>query len=130
MIYEITNQPKNLSTCLLDRALCFALDYLDLDVDLIIEFIPMKDHQTGLCDYDPEEITISIAKKLSAKDSIRTLFHELVHVKQYVDGRLEVGSPQRWLGTIVDTEYRDLPWELEAFDLETKLMVDFWPESV
>lgn len=130
MIYEVENKPKNLSLETLDKALCVACDRLNLDVDFTLEFIPMKAHQFGLCDYDEGEITISIAKGLSTKEIIQTLFHELVHVKQYIDGRLEATCPQRWLGVPVEGEYHTLPWELEAFELEQKLMVYFWPESV
>jgi hypothetical protein len=130
LIYEVINKPKNLPFKLLDHALCFASDQLKLDVDFVLEFTKMEPYHFGLCDYDEEEITITIAKGLSTQDAIRTLFHELVHVKQYVDGRLEAGSPQRWLGNIIEDAYHNLPWEVEAFELEQKLFVDFWTESV
>ena len=130
MIYEVINLPKKLEITLLDKAISFACDYLDMEVNFTIEFVPMKKYHFGLCDYDEEEIIISIGKGLSKKDIIRTLFHELVHVKQHSDGRLQNGSPQRWLGQVYDESYMNLPWEIEAFDLEEKMMVDFWSESV
>ena len=126
MIYEVINQPRKIETVLLDRAVSFACDYLQVDVDLIIEFETLKHHQYGLCDYDEDEVTIIIAKRLSPKDAVRTLFHELVHLKQYVDGRLEAESPQRWLGAVIEDSYENLPWEVEAFDLENKMMEAFY----
>lgn len=126
MIYEVINLPKKLEIALLDKAISFACDYLDLDVDLAIDFIPMKKYHFGLCDYDEEEIIISIGKALPKKDMIRTLFHELVHVKQHSDGRLQNGSPQRWLGQVYEDDYNKLPWEVEAFDLEKKMMEAFY----
>jgi hypothetical protein len=126
LIYEVINLPKKLEIALLDKAISFACDYLDLDVDLAIDFIPMKKYHFGLCDYDEEEIIISIGKALPKKDMIRTLFHELVHVKQHSDGRLQNGSPQRWLGQVYEDDYNKLPWEVEAFDLEKKMMEAFY----
>lgn len=126
MIYELVNKPSKLETVLLDSAVSFACSYLQLDLDLIISFESLKRHQCGFCDYDEDEIVISIAKRLSVENVIRTLFHELVHVKQYSDGRLENGSPQMWCGVIYEDKYENLPWEVEAFDLEEKMMKLFW----
>jgi hypothetical protein len=125
MIYEIINKPKKLDTALLDRAVSFACDYLCLDMDFIIEFETLYAHQCGFCDYD-DEIVITIAKRLSPIDIIRTLFHELVHLKQYVDGRLVNGSPNTWKGHVYTETYTNLPWEIEAFDLEEKMMIEFY----
>jgi len=124
MIYEVFNQPKKLETALLDRAVSFAANYLQIDVDLIVEFKRLKQCQFGFCDYD-DEVTLTISKSLSTSDLIRTLFHEMVHVSQYFHGRLEQGSPQLWYGVAVDDDYENLPWEIEAFDLEQKMMDAF-----
>lgn len=126
MIYEVVNKPKKIETVLLDSAVSFACSYLKLDVDFTIEFETMKNHQCGLCDYDEDEVTIFIAKRLSPKEAIRTIFHELVHVKQYADGRLENGSPQIWEGIAIEDAYENLPWELEAFELEEQMMRTFY----
>jgi hypothetical protein len=127
LIYEIISQPKKIDTALLDNAVSFACDYLDLDLDLTIEFTSLRRHQYGFCDYEEDEIIILIAKRLSSNDVVRTLFHELVHVKQHAEGRLQ--HNQIWLGEKVEANYEDLPWEQEAFELEQK-MVDIWSESV
>lgn len=126
MIYEVINQPKKIETALLDRAVSFACDYLRIDVDLTIEFESLKRHQYGLCDYDEDEVVVIIAKRLSQNDMLRTLFHELAHVKQYVDGRLEAGSPQKWLGSAIEDSYENLPWEVEAYELEALMMKAFY----
>lgn len=128
MIYEVVNKPKKIETVLLDSAVSFACSYLKLDIDMTIEFESLKRTQYGFCDYDGEydEVIVTIAKRLSVQDVIRTLFHELVHVRQYVDGRLEVGSPQIWCGVVYEDKYENLPWEVDAFDLEEKMMKLFW----
>jgi hypothetical protein len=132
MIYEVENLPKKLSLDLLDRAMAFASDFLELDVDLLVSFQSLKKHQCGFCDYsndcdyDEDETVITIARRLDTHEIIRTLFHELVHVKQYVDGRLEqVGT---WLGQKYDCSYSNLPWEQEAYHLEQVMMKQFAKE--
>lgn len=123
MIYEVENLPKKVSLDLLDRAVSFAADFLDLDVDLLVEFENLKKHQCGFCDYDEDEVVITIAKRLSVHEMIVTLFHEMVHVKQYAEGRLEqVGV---WLGQKYDCDYCDLPWEIEAHEMEQVMMEQF-----
>ena len=126
MIYEVEKKPKRLPYPLLDRAVFFASEFLDLDVDLIIEFKILKAHHHGFCDYYEDEVTITISRYISVEDIIRTLFHEMVHVKQYTDGRLEHGSSGIWLGSLYEGEYEDLPWEIEAYDLEQKMMDAFY----
>jgi hypothetical protein len=120
MIYEVENLPNKLSIELLDRAILFASDFLELDVDLLILFESLKNHQCGFCVYDQDEVVITIAKRLSKQEVIKTLFHEMVHVKQYAEGRL--GHVGVWLGQKYDCDYVDLPWEIEAHEMEQKMM--------
>lgn len=128
MIYELINKPKRIETALIDRAVLFACEYLKLDIDLVVEFETLQKYQCGFCDYDEEynEAIVTVAKRLSQKEIIRTIFHELVHVKQYESGKLQNGSPQRWLGVAIEDKYENLPWELEAFDLEERMMRKFY----
>jgi hypothetical protein len=123
LLYEVDNKPKKLSFDLLDRAIYFASEFLGLtNLNwLNVEFETLKKHQYGFCLYDDEEIVITVAKRLSVHDIIVTIFHEMIHVKQYIDGRLEEGS--RWMGQVYNCDYNELPWEKEAFELE-KLMLE------
>lgn len=123
MIYEVNNTPKKLDTALLDKAVSFACDYLDLDVDLTIEFESLKRHQCGFCDYDDDEVIVTIAKRLSLHEMLVTLFHELIHVHQYASGRLQHGS--KWLGKVYKCAYEELPWEIEAHEMESVMMKEF-----
>jgi len=123
MIYEVENLPKKLTFDLLDRAVLFTSEFLQLDVDLLISFEPLKKHQCGFCDYDQDESVIVIAKRLSKLETIKTLFHEMVHVKQYTDGRLKQDGV--WLGKKYDCDYVDLPWEIEAHETEQIMMEQF-----
>lgn len=127
MIYEIVNKPKRIETVLLDTAVSFACSYLKLDTDVVIEFETLQKHQCGFCDYDEDfsEAIVTVAKRLSQEEIIRTVFHELVHVKQYETGRLK--HNKIWKGKLVESDdYENFPWELEAYELEEKMMKVFY----
>ena len=109
---------------MLDSAISFAYSYLNLNIDLSIEFQTLKKEQYGFCDYEEDEVIIIISKRLSVKDIIRTLFHELVHVRQYESKRLKHNGI--WEGRTYDCEYDKLPWEVEAFELEERMMKFFY----
>ncbi len=91
----------------------------------------------GFCVYEgdhvrPREFTIEINKGQSDEDIIRTIAHELVHVKQYVKGELkEKHRPDYhmcWLEERIDvglSDFYDVPWEVEARDLEDKLYLKY-----
>lgn len=129
MTYEITNLPKKMDEELFHRAVLHSLTFLELDVDFEIIFESMERHQFGLVEYEADEefaeVSVYLAKRLSPKESIRTLFHEMVHVKQYVSGKLEAGAVQKWEGIVYEDDYENLPWELEAFELEEQMMETF-----
>jgi Zn-dependent peptidase ImmA (M78 family) len=126
MFYETLKKPRKMKTDLLDKAVVFACDYLELDLDLIVEFENLKENKFGYCDYDEDEVIVTISKNLSVEDMIRTFFHEMVHVHQYDSGKLENGKNQRWFGVEYDCEYEELPWEVEAFEVEQKMMEAFY----
>ena len=88
----------------------------------------------GLCSwlddpYRPREFTMQV-RSHGIHETLSTLAHEMVHVKQYAKGQLrDLISKENmvvWQGarkTITDDGdgYADQPWEVEAFDLEAKL---------
>ena len=53
--------------------------------------------------------------------SLHILIHEMKHVEQFASGRL--GRKWIWGGEIYkDVAYKDLPWEIEAYAFEDKLL--------
>ena len=88
----------------------------------------------GLCSwadepYRPKEFTIQ-AMSQGIHETLSTLAHEMVHVKQYAKGQLRDLMSKNdmvvWQGvrkTLSDDteDYVNQPWEVEAFALETKL---------
>ena len=82
--------------------------------------------------YRPREFEIEIDKNLSLEQLIKTLFHELVHVKQYARGELveqsanAIKSSTKWKEKDHSTTpYSKQPWEREAFKLQDKLYKEF-----
>lgn len=85
------------------------------DVFINIEAI-RKQGVCGDCMFeDDNEFTIRLNKSLSLTDLVTTVLHELVHVKQYLDGM------------VMDTEsdYWDRWQEVEAHTLEKELTEGF-----
>jgi hypothetical protein len=80
--------------------------------------------------YRPKEFEIHITNSYVSKyHCCKTIFHELVHVKQCIKGDMKFyfHNPEKikWKKTIINTnkiDYKKLPWEKEAFALENQLI--------
>jgi len=106
---------------------------MHLKIDII--FLD-SDEYYGVCERKfeddfirPRSFTISIANNSNLRRILRTLAHEIVHVKQYARNELydyqKHLTLSRWHNSIVDVDkviYRKHPWELEAFSMETSLV--------
>ena len=71
------------------------------------------------------EFSVVLDKNVDTKDLIRTVIHDMVHIKQYIRKEMDseiVGSRMRWKSKTYpyDIKYDDMPWEKEANRLETK----------
>jgi hypothetical protein len=49
----------------------------------------------------------------------------MVHIKQYMDNRLEGGLNLKWLGEEYKGDYRNSPWEIEAYLIEEQIMKEW-----
>jgi hypothetical protein len=81
------------------------------------------------------QFEIEISRNLSLRDFVTALCHEMVHVKQFARKELcaEVsGSLTRWKKSKVSesTDYWDLPWEKEAYRMESKLAQICWDADI
>jgi len=71
----------------------------------------------------PREFTLEIQKGMPEKDTIETLAHEMVHVKQYAYGEIDEQGT-KWLSRKLDHDsvpYHKRPWEKEAYQAEERL---------
>lgn len=77
------------------------------------------------------EFEIEVSNKLSLKDFVTALCHEMVHVKQYARNEMTETSMQWKKSTVAEgTNYWDLPWEKEAYRMEDKLAQLVWDANI
>ena len=74
----------------------------------------------------PREFTLEIYRKQSKEELLKTLAHELVHVRQYAVGDLNEEATL-WQGRSMarDLDYHDQPWEIEANDVSEILYEEY-----
>jgi hypothetical protein len=81
----------------------------------------------------PKEFTITVHNKLGKRQTLLTLAHEMVHVKQYASNELKdyvKENKVRWKNDLYNSDYEDpcywdYPWEIEAHGREPGLYVRF-----
>lgn len=91
--------------------------------------------EVGVDDYNvlgaPREFTILVKKGMDEEEILKTLSHELVHVRQYARQELNEECT-RWRGRRINSDevdYYDLPWEKEAFTIGDQLYEEYINES-
>lgn len=79
-----------------------------------------------------DDYIIELASHLKGEDLFRAVIHEMVHVRQYIDGKLEQihkdgkGPRMYWENLdMTDILYEERPWEREAQSLEDRLFKKF-----
>jgi len=112
--------------------IAFAVDYLDIsdDVELtvIFDWSMIGGETAGYADeVDADEglFEISVKPDLPKQDMIATILHEMVHVAQMARGDLVQGMPSTWKGEKFDGQYMELPWEIEAYRVESDMVAQF-----
>ena len=93
-------------------------------IEIDIQLNNIKDGAIGYCMMTDNNRTfeIEIDKKLDVKEIIKTICHEIVHVKQYV--RNELGINDNNAGK----DYFNLPYEKQAYKLQETLSEQFIKE--
>lgn len=86
-------------------------------------------NETG--DYRPREFVITIDTESSLEVFIKTIMHEMVHVKQWAKGEMKYLERTGLIKFNKDqfdhdkVDYYDLPWEIEAHGREEGLFIMF-----
>jgi hypothetical protein len=75
----------------------------------------------------PRDFLIEIHPWIGARNIFKTLAHEMVHIKQFVN--LETNDTlSKWKGVPIDSDaidYYQHPWELEAYGMEIGLFTNY-----
>ena len=94
-----------------------------------------REHSFGFCDfvdqaYRPRVFVIEVQSKLPYELYAKTLLHEFVHLKQWLQGTLRMKSGKMYFeGESVEKyEYMDQPHEVEAYGAEDRLYEEFMKE--
>ncbi len=106
------------------------------NTDLELRFLKIRGGFDGYCYihddedniYRPKYFSIDIDRNLTLKQTLETLAHEMVHLRQFRNG--ELGHRETytlWRGRLyrVDLPYEREPWEKEAYALEKVLVQKF-----
>jgi hypothetical protein len=88
-----------------------------------------RDGMRGVVGLDPDNptsIAMLLDSALSIESMIDILCHEMVHVKQFALGQMQVKycgekTTLYWIGKKVQADYWDQPWEQEAWRRERVL---------
>lgn len=78
----------------------------------------------------PREFTLKIRAGLSHTETLKTIAHEMIHVKQYAYNELNEEMTV-WQGERINGEsikYADQPWEIEAYGIGDILYREFVKE--
>lgn len=111
-------------------------DKIVLDIEFSRTLLK-EDGILGEIDFDdsnhrPKEFTMTVDSTVSKRRILETIAHEMVHLKQYAKGELVDmvrSGTVRWQKEQIshNTNYWDLPWEVEAHGKELGLFIR-WAE--
>ena len=106
-----------------------------LYVQAVLTKIKDADGYCSMEDDKKRTFTIEIDKTLKLRQLIRTIVHELVHVKQFARNEMvdrPINGRYRWKSKTVpqNISYEEMPWEREASRLQEKLTDEFWREEL
>ena len=143
MAIRIVNSPDANFTPYVQRAAKFFADQLlskqmQDNTLIVIKFNKNLDNygQAGVEGYNsknvPREFLIELHPGIGAGHILKTLAHEMVHVKQFAYGHTNE-TLSKWHDMKVDSDnvdYWDHPWEIEAHGMEAGLITKFANEEM
>ena len=106
---------------------CFNKLMSQYDVDIFITLKPnLNNNLNGWCQHNyRNNFEIAVDGNLPTNELIRTVCHEMVHVKQGVKNELS-NTDNKYCRVWKGVEYKnEHPWEVEAYKLEKQLFSSF-----
>ena len=108
-----------------------------LDISILFKKIPPQENTIGTCLMQDNNRTfeIEIQKGLSFDEIVKTVCHEMVHVKQYARNEMTDSTWKgklRWRNRFIkkNTSYSKLPWEREAYRKQKTLSKSYYKSKV
>lgn len=119
----------------LDRIVIIGYQYLGINEKIILEIgidEELSNTIYGEADIEDGNAKIFLSPRIPSEEIPVTIFHEFVHIDQMLKKRLVIGeglNKSTWYGRTYDKQYCKLPWEIEAYALETEMMKMFRGEQ-
>ena len=108
-----------------------------LDISILFKKIPPQENTIGTCLMQDNNRTfeIEIQKGLSFDEIVKTVCHEMVHVKQYARNEMTDSNWKgklRWRNRFIkkNTSYSKLPWEREAYRKQKTLSKSYYKSKI
>jgi hypothetical protein len=112
------------------KATLFAFEQFEItksEVSILLKLVD-REHLGSCVQLDKGKFIIHLSAHRTEKGSIKTLFHELTHLKQYLCDGFDMYPKNiaSWQGKVLKVEdtfagYWNSPWEQEARKMEKKL---------
>ena len=90
--------------------------------DITIEMVKDFDIDADCYDTDDRSFHIRVKKGLNTEDLLTAIFHEFVHIKQFIRKEYDLFSIHDENGKLA---YMDRPYEVEAFKVQEELFEKF-----
>ena len=118
---KVSNRKHNLIMDVVSFCYMKLIPSYDININISIRNTKDKDLK-GWCQHNfDDEYEIRVHNKLSIKELVTTLCHEMVHIKQRVKG--ELVNDMTWRGKKYTEEQ---PWEVEAYAMESILFQEYY----
>ena len=108
-----------------------------LDISILFKKIPPQENTIGTCLMQDNNRTFEIERQkgLSFDEIVKTVCHEMVHVKQYARNEMTDSTWKgklRWRNRFIkkNTSYSKLPWEREAYRKQKTLSKSYYKSKV
>ena len=108
-----------------------------LDISILFKKIPEKENTIGTCLMQDNNRTfeIEVQKGLTFDEIVKTVCHEMVHVKQYARNEMTDSfwkGKMRWRNRFIkkNTSYSKLPWEREAYRKQKTLSKSYYKSKI
>lgn len=97
------------------------------DINVFLKHKYIEDQLNGWCQHNySNNFDIAISNTLSPTQLIKTVCHEMVHVKQGIKNELTYEHKNKHCRLWKGVEYKnECPWETEAYHLEEELFRTF-----
>lgn len=130
LIQELKNATQFFASELLSRQL---MKHVTVDIEMCSNIQDLGNCTVTYYNdwYKPREFEIQLKRNRSRKNTLITLAHEVVHLKQFAKSELNTDLTL-WKKQRIDPEemsYFDLPWEVEASSLEYLLYAYYQEEK-